>query len=189
MSHYYHIYPGTHGVYRPGNGVEESEGTDQFNFSTPPPPGEDRYPARTPEGVFTQVQRSARRSPLLELNLQDGDNVSYLSESEVLDYSRDRACSQPSNLTGIFPRCSIGDRKGNRGSAEDESSKNVPDFLTKVLTHTSHLNTKQLLDTNSQQEFRSTECTVSSCLGTFSLKLPPRQDQLSFESGFTESLG
>ena len=122
---------------RPGSGSTSS---------TPPPPGispprmttpEQRrsspYPDRTPEGVFTQVQRR----PMAELPVHE---VSAIDDS----FENSQLGTQSSDLTGVFPgiriQCKLPDpvptRRDEHQDGMEEYNNNTPDFLTKVLQYT-----------------------------------------------------
>lgn len=103
-----------------------------YSSPTPPPPGVSPYPVRTPEGVLTLVQWA----PLQEIRCNenvDGDFDDWVPPSP-----------QRSNLTYIFPTGHVLDHPGESqrsgGEKEKAMTEDIPDFLTKVLRHTTTQN-------------------------------------------------
>ena len=93
MSHYYHIYPGSEAEREDERRRERAESL----LSTPPPPRSiSPYPPRTPEGVYTQVQRS--RNPLAEIPLHCNEKVEHNEDEEEENSGRQ------SDLTHLFPQ-------------------------------------------------------------------------------------
>lgn len=150
MSHYYHIYPGNEGLGRGtpyrwvkeaippgGHGLPPRSSTPSRSGSTPPPPGVSPVRARTPPGVFTQVQTNNGNKDdddLSEDLFNDSFDVNDIPE-EMLD-SR-------SNLTQIFPHCTMEDavepEKCKPSLGDQPAPNKEPDLLSKVLAHATSL--------------------------------------------------
>ena len=166
MSHYYHVYPGREeeGVGRgtrfrwvrkelsPGHVASSQRyessamasstpprsSTPTADFSSdPPPPGVSPVRSRTPEGVFTQVQQK-------KAGTKDDDELSedlFNDSFDVNDIPEEMLDSR-SNLTQIFPHCNMeeeDDESAKRKDGLDETKKDEPDLLSKVLARATTL--------------------------------------------------
>lgn len=165
-----------------------TDGPIHFPSPTPPPPGDEAYPPWTPEGVLTQVQK--RRSPMRELNVSDNDNLPIRAANNILDRARDRSpldASQRSNLTGDFSGFSMREKRESVLREQEESEihfhlhsqeRNIPDFLTKVLTRTATLNEEQKIAEYEYQDSLESSSRCSTSAFSSVMELPQRRHDL-----------